>query len=131
MSTGSSGPVTPPFATTSATCSPAGRCPAPASSQVDPFLFLNHHGPQVYPPATPACPSAASAPRLETVTFILAGELAHRDTAGHESVIAAGGVQWMTAGRGLIHSELSPEQFKAPRRTAGDPASCGSTCRRA
>jgi redox-sensitive bicupin YhaK (pirin superfamily) len=49
---------------------------------------------------------------FETVTFILRGELAHSDTGGHESIIGTGGVQWMTAGSGLIHSELSPEAFK-------------------
>ena len=87
--------------------------PGPGIEQVDPFLFLNHHGPQVYPPGNAGLPFGPHPHRgFETVTFILAGELAHRDTAGHESVIAAGGVQWMTAGRGLIHSELSPEQFK-------------------
>jgi len=46
------------------------------------------------------------------VTFILDGSLAHRDTASHESIIYRGGVQWMTAGSGLVHSEVSPEKFK-------------------
>jgi redox-sensitive bicupin YhaK (pirin superfamily) len=46
------------------------------------------------------------------VTFILEGELMHRDSGGHESVIRAGGVQWMTAGSGLVHAELSPDAFK-------------------
>ncbi|RYY41965.1 MAG: pirin family protein, partial [Sphingomonadales bacterium] len=49
---------------------------------------------------------------FETVTFILAGELAHTDSAGHESVIRAGGVQWMTAGSGIVHAEVSPADFK-------------------
>ncbi len=48
---------------------------------------------------------------FETVTFVLDGSLAHSDTDGHESVIDAGGVQWMTAGSGLIHAELSPHPF--------------------
>jgi len=87
--------------------------PGPGVEQVDPFLFLNHHGPQVYPPGNQGLPFGPHPHRgFETVTFILAGELAHRDSAGHESVIHAGGVQWMTAGRGLIHSELSPEEFR-------------------
>lgn len=80
--------------------------------QVDPFLFLNHHGPQVYPPHNRGLPFGPHPHRgFETVTFILEGSLAHRDTGGHESVIHAGGVQWMTAGRGLEHAELSPEEF--------------------
>ena len=49
---------------------------------------------------------------FETVTFILHGDLTHKDSGGSESVIKAGGVQWMTAGRGLIHSEVSSEEFK-------------------
>ena len=79
---------------------------------LDPFLFLNHHGPQVYPPDNHGLPFGPHPHRgFETVTFILEGSLAHRDSGGHESVIHAGGVQWMTAGRGLEHAELSPEEF--------------------
>ena len=86
--------------------------PGPRLEQVDPFLFLNHHGPQIYPPGNAGLPFGPHPHRgFETVTFILAGELAHRDSAGHESVIRAGGVQWMTAGSGLIHAEVSPEGF--------------------
>ncbi len=46
---------------------------------------------------------------FETVTYLLAGRMRHKDSAGHEGVIDAGGVQWMTAGKGIIHSEM-PEQ---------------------
>jgi len=92
--------------------------PGPAVEQVDPFLFLNHHGPQVYPPGNQGLPFGPHPHRgFETVTFIVDGELAHLDTAGHESVIRAGGVQWMTAGSGLVHAELSPQEFK--RRGGG------------
>ena len=85
--------------------------------QIDPFLFLNHHGPQVYPPDNRGLPFGPHPHRgFETVTFIVEGSLAHHDTGGHESVIDAGGVQWMTAGRGLEHAELSPDAFK---RTGG------------
>lgn len=87
--------------------------PGPGLEQVDPFLFLNHHGPQTYPPGNHGLPFGPHPHRgFETVTFILQGNLAHRDTGGGESVVEAGGVQWMTAGRGLIHAELSPESFK-------------------
>ena len=86
--------------------------PGPGVDQVDPFLFLNHHGPQVYPPNNRGLPFGPHPHRgFETVTFILDGQLAHRDSAGHESVIREGGVQWMTAGSGLIHAEVSPEDF--------------------
>jgi hypothetical protein len=87
--------------------------PGPHLDQVDPFLFLNHHGPQVYQPNNSGLPFGPHPHRgFETVTFILDGSLAHRDSAGHESVIEAGGVQWMTAGSGLVHAELSPAAFK-------------------
>lgn len=88
--------------------------PGPGVEQVDPFLFLNHHGPQTYAPNNRGLPFAPHPHRgFETVTFILAGELAHRDSGGHESIIREGGVQWMTAGSGLVHEEVSPEAFKA------------------
>jgi redox-sensitive bicupin YhaK (pirin superfamily) len=87
--------------------------PGPKVEQVDPFLFLNHHGPQIYPPNNRGLPFGPHPHRgFETVTFILEGELMHRDSGGHESVIRAGGVQWMTAGSGLVHAELSPDAFK-------------------
>ncbi len=87
--------------------------PGPEVEQVDPFLFLNHHGPQTYAPGNRGLPFGPHPHRgFETVTFILAGELTHKDSGGHESVIRAGGVQWMTAGSGLVHAEISPEEFK-------------------
>jgi redox-sensitive bicupin YhaK (pirin superfamily) len=87
--------------------------PGPRVPQVDPFLFLNHHGPQVYAPNNHGLPFGPHPHRgFETVTFILEGSLSHSDTGGHESIIHAGGVQWMTAGRGLVHAELSPDEFK-------------------
>lgn len=82
--------------------------------RLDPFLFLNHHGPQVYPSGNQGLPFGPHPHRgFETVTFIVAGDLVHDDSAGHVSAIGAGGVQWMTAGRGVVHSELSSDEFKA------------------
>ncbi len=97
--------------------------PGPRLDHLDPFLFLNHHGPQTYPPDNRGLPFGPHPHRgFETVTFIVAGELTHLDSAGHQSVIRAGGVQWMTAGRGIVHAELA---------AAGRWRSCssGSTCR--
>ena len=86
--------------------------PGPGLDQLDPFLFLNHHGPQTYPPGNRGLPFGPHPHRgFETVTFILAGDLAHRDSGGHDSIISAGGVQWMTAGRGIVHAEISPAAF--------------------
>jgi redox-sensitive bicupin YhaK (pirin superfamily) len=81
--------------------------------QIDPFLFLNHHGPQHYKPDNHGLPFGPHPHRgMETVTFILDGDIMHKDSAGHESIITAGGVQYMTAGRGLIHAEVSSSAFK-------------------
>lgn len=80
---------------------------------IDPFIFLNHHGPQVYPPNNNGLPFGPHPHRgMETVTFILEGDIAHKDSDGNYSVIESGGVQWMTAGKGLIHAEVSSEKFK-------------------
>jgi redox-sensitive bicupin YhaK (pirin superfamily) len=79
---------------------------------IDPFLFLNHHGPQKYPPGNRGLPFGPHPHRgMETVTFILDGDIAHKDSGGNNSVIESGGIQWMTAGSGLIHSEVSSEKF--------------------
>lgn len=87
--------------------------PGPGIDQLDPFLFLNHHGPQTYPPGNRGLPFGPHPHRgFETVTFIIEGMLTHQDSAGHESVIRAGGVQWMRAGRGIIHAEVSPAEFR-------------------
>ncbi|MBF9221678.1 pirin family protein [Hymenobacter ruricola] len=87
--------------------------PTSSVEYLDPFLFLNHHGPQVYRPSNKGLPFGPHPHRgFETVTFILEGDILHKDTGGHESVINAGGIQWMTAGSGLIHAEVSSEAFK-------------------
>ena len=79
--------------------------PGPGLPQVDPFLFLNHHGPQTYPPGNRGLPFGPHPHRgFETVTFILEGSLAHHDSGSGASVVEAGGVQWMTAGSGLVHA---------------------------
>ncbi|TFW16966.1 pirin family protein [Massilia arenosa] len=86
--------------------------PGPGIDQLDPFLFLNHHGPQTYGPNNRGLPFGPHPHRgFETVTFIIEGSLTHQDSAGHASIIRAGGVQWMTAGRGIIHAEISPPDF--------------------
>lgn len=82
-------------------------------NQIDPFIFLNHHGFQVYPPQNQGLPFGPHPHRgMETVTFIVDGDIVHKDSGGHESVIVAGGVQYMCAGSGLIHAEVSSSDFK-------------------
>lgn len=80
----------------------------PALSMLDPFLLLDafrSDSPDDYIAGFPAHPHRG----FETVTYLLAGRMRHRDNAGHEGVIEPGGVQWMTAARGIVHSEM-PEQ---------------------
>jgi redox-sensitive bicupin YhaK (pirin superfamily) len=76
--------------------------------RLDPFLMLDAFGsdkPDEYIAGFPDHPHRG----FETVTYMLEGTLRHRDNHGGEGVLAPGGVQWMTAGRGIIHSEF-PEQ---------------------
>ncbi len=81
--------------------------------QIDPFLFLNHHGHQIYPAHNSGLPFGPHPHRgMQTVTFILKGDIMHQDSQGYKSVINEGGVQWMVAGSGLLHSEISSEKFK-------------------
>jgi len=87
--------------------------PTQSIDYLDPFLFLNHHGPQVYGPNNDGLPFGPHPHRgFETLTFVLKGDIAHLDSGGGESVITEGGVQWMTAGSGLVHSEISSDEFK-------------------
>lgn len=87
--------------------------PNRSTDHIDPFLFLNHHGPQVYSPQNGGLPFGPHPHRgIETVTFILEGDIMHRDNKGFSSVIGAGGIQWMTAGSGLIHAETSSSSFR-------------------
>ncbi|HJV61358.1 MAG TPA: pirin family protein [Albitalea sp.] len=80
----------------------------PLQQRLDPFLMLDAFGtdnPDDYIAGFPDHPHRG----FETVTYMIAGRMRHRDSAGHEGLLENGGVQWMTAGRGVIHSEL-PEQ---------------------
>jgi quercetin 2,3-dioxygenase len=92
--------------------------PTRSLQQIDPFIFLNHHGFQTYPERNQGLPFGPHPHRgMETVTFILEGDIMHKDSSGHEYIIGAGGVQYMTAGSGLIHAEVSSSDFK---RNGGD-----------
>ncbi len=80
----------------------------PEINMLDPFLMLDafeSDNADDYISGFPPHPHRG----FETVTYMLAGRMRHKDSAGNEGVIAPNGVQWMTAGRGIIHSEM-PEQ---------------------
>ena len=79
---------------------------------VDPFLLLDEMGPADYRPG-----EAVGAPDhphrgFETVTYMLEGAFEHEDSAGNRGTIAAGDVQWMTAGRGVVHSEMPTRSIR-------------------
>ena len=78
---------------------------------LDPFLMLDHMGPVNYKPG-----EAVGAPDhphrgFETVTYVLDGGFHHQDSVGNEGFLTAGWVQWMTAGRGVIHSEMPTDEL--------------------
>jgi redox-sensitive bicupin YhaK (pirin superfamily) len=84
------------------------RRPLPSMSlaHADPFLLIDEMGPVDYAPG-----EAVGAPDhphrgFETISYVLSGELEHEDSAGHRGVLRSGDVQWMTAGAGIIHSEM-------------------------
>ena len=86
--------------------------PTPEMSAFDPFLLLDEMGPVDYAPG-----QAVGAPDhphrgFETVTYLLAGEFEHEDSAGHRGRLAPGDIQWMTAGRGVIHSEMPSARIR-------------------
>jgi quercetin 2,3-dioxygenase len=94
--------------------------PAPGLPALDPFLLIDEMGPVEYRPG-----EAVGAPDhphrgFETVTYVLEGEVVHEDSAGHRGVIKPGGVQWMTAGGGIVHSETpSPSVLEKGGRAHG------------
>jgi redox-sensitive bicupin YhaK (pirin superfamily) len=85
--------------------------PKAAFSEFDPFLLLDEMGPMEVGPG-----EAKGAPDhphrgFETVTYMLSGEMEHRDSRGHAGRLSAGDVQWMTAGAGVVHSEMPSQAF--------------------
>jgi redox-sensitive bicupin YhaK (pirin superfamily) len=86
--------------------------PVPGMREYDPFLLFDHFGPIHYEPAgatgVPAHPHCG----FEAITYLLGGEVEHKDSWGGQANIKTGDLQWMTTGSGLIHSELVTDQFK-------------------
>ena len=85
--------------------------PKAAFSEFDPFLLLDEMGPMEVGPG-----EAKGAPDhphrgFETVTYLLSGEMEHKDSRGHAGRLTPGDVQWMTAGAGVIHSEMPSREF--------------------
>ena len=91
--------------------------PAPGHRMVGPFIFFDHMGPATFAPGrgldVPPHPHIG----LATVTYLFAGAMTHRDSLGTVIDIAPGAVNWMTAGRGIVHSERSPDALRAGGHT--------------
>jgi redox-sensitive bicupin YhaK (pirin superfamily) len=86
--------------------------PTRGVDQLDPFLLIDELGPVTYAPG-----EAIGAPDhphrgFETVSYILEGDLEHEDSAGHKGKLVSGDVQWMTAGAGIVHSEMPSRQLQ-------------------
>ena len=90
--------------------------PAPARQAVGPFVFFDHFGP------VDAGPGAEHDVRphphigLATVTYLFEGAMQHRDSLGQVQRIEPGAINWMTAGRGIVHSERTPDDLRARQR---------------
>ncbi len=84
--------------------------PAPARRSVGPFVFWDHFGPVRLPPGRNMDVRPHPHIGLATLTWLFEGEIMHRDSLGNEQPIRPGAVNWMTAGRGIVHSERTPEE---------------------
>jgi len=91
--------------------------PSPRRRMVGPFVFFDHMGPIDFAPGFPRSVDVRPHPHigLSTVTYLFAGEITHRDSVGSEVAITPGEMNWMTAGRGITHSE----RFERLRREGG------------
>jgi redox-sensitive bicupin YhaK (pirin superfamily) len=91
--------------------------PQAARRMVGPFVFFDHFGPATFPAGFPRTADVRPHPHigLSTVTYLFEGEITHRDSVGSDLAIKPGEVNWMTAGRGITHSE----RFETLRRIGG------------
>jgi len=87
--------------------------PAAARRQVGPFVFFDHLGPLQLSPGRGIDVRPHPHINLATVTYLLEGEIAHRDSLGSYQVIRSGAINWMTAARGIVHSERTTPEEKA------------------
>jgi hypothetical protein len=110
--------------------------PAPGLDQLSPFLMLDHFGPTPIAAGAPGGLNPHPHRGFETVTLLFDGAMEHRDSSGGQGTIRPGGVQWMTAARGVVHAEYHAAEMLArggtlhgvqlwvnlPRRFKGEPA---------
>ena len=84
---------------------------------IGPFIFLDHVGPAVFPPGKGVDVRPHPHINLATVTYLFKGVLLHRDSLDSEQEIRPGAVNWMSAGKGIVHSERSPQSDRAIKST--------------
>lgn len=89
--------------------------PAIERRMIGPFVFLDQMGPAEFPPGKGIDVRPHPHINLATVTYLYAGEIYHRDTLGSAQAIRPGDLNWMSAGRGIAHSERTCERHR-PRR---------------
>jgi len=87
--------------------------PALEARSIGPFVFFDHMGPAVFPPGRGIDVRPHPHIGLSTLTWLFDGSLMHRDSLGTVQEIRPGAVNWMTAGSGIVHSERSPDAFRA------------------
>jgi redox-sensitive bicupin YhaK (pirin superfamily) len=87
--------------------------PSARRRMVGPFIFFDQMGPKVFKPGDAVDVRPHPHIGLATVTYLFDGEIMHRDSLGSAQVIRPGAVNWMTAGRGIVHSERTPEDRRA------------------
>ncbi|AMO24606.1 pirin family protein [Ramlibacter solisilvae] len=86
--------------------------PALDRRNVGPFIFFDHFGPVDVPPEQSHDVRPHPHIGLATVTYLFEGAMMHRDSLGNEQLIEPGAINWMTAGRGIVHSERRPESLR-------------------
>lgn len=91
--------------------------PAPGQQMVGPFIFFDHLGPAILPVGKGIDVRPHPHIHLATVTYLFEGAFLHRDSLGSVQEIRPGAVNWMIAGRGIVHSERSPERDRATDAT--------------
>jgi redox-sensitive bicupin YhaK (pirin superfamily) len=92
---------------------PVGRVlPSATRGLVGPFMFFDHFGPAELLPGAAIDVRPHPHINLATVTYLFEGEIVHRDSLGSERTIRPGAVNWMTAGRGIVHSERTPQALR-------------------
>jgi redox-sensitive bicupin YhaK (pirin superfamily) len=86
--------------------------PSPARRLIGPFIFFDHIGPVELGPGQGMDVRPHPHINLATVTYVFDGQILHRDSLGSHQIIQPGAINWMTAGRGIVHSERTPPELR-------------------